>query len=223
MLFIAGSGALLQAQQLNMPNYDSKKKIHFGFTLALNSNDFRLRMHENFLNIDTLQRVSIKRFPGFILGGIANWRINDNFDLRVLPSIAFAQRNISYTFVNPANNRTVKIESVYLEVPLLIKFKTKRFRNHRFYTIAGVKYSYDLASNIDANRSLADPVVAVYPNSLSYEVGCGLDIYFPYFKFSPEIKLTNSFTNVLVKDGYVYTEAFDGLWSRIFNFSFHFE
>lgn len=206
-----------------MPNYWSKKKIRFGFTLGLTSNDFKIRMSENFLNIDTLQSVDIKRFPGFILGGIVDYKMSKHLNLRLLPSLALGQRNVIYNFTKAENNREVKIESVYLEVPLLLKYRTRRFGNYGFYVVAGGKYSYDLASNIDANRSLADPVVAVVPHSFSYEIGFGFDIYFPYFKFSPEIKVTNSINNVLVKDGFVYTEAFDGFWSRIINFSFHFE
>ena len=222
MLISAGWQGL-SAQQMNMPNYDARKTIHFGFTLGLNNNDFKVRLSRDFLNIDTLQGIGIKKFPGFILGGIADFALGDYFTLRTLPSIAFAQRNISYRFENAARNREVKVESVYLELPVHLKVRTQRFGNYRFYTIYGIKYSHDLASNINANRSLNDPVVAVYPNSFSYEVGLGFDIYFPFFKLSPELKITNSFNNVLVKDGYVYTEAFDGFWSRIVNFSLHFE
>lgn len=216
-------GNTLSAQQLNMPNYWNKRKVRFGFTLGLNSNDFKVRMANEFLNIDTLQNIAIKRFPGFVLGGIVDYRINKHFNLRALPSLALGQRNVVYTFTNNKFNREVKIESVYLELPIHLKYRTRRFGNYGFYVVAGGKYSYDLGSNIDANRSLADPVVAVVPHSFSYELGFGFDIYFPYFKLSPEVKITNGLHNVLVKDGFVYTEAFDGFWSRIVNFSFHFE
>lgn len=222
LILLVGS-AQLSAQQLNMPNYWSKKKLHFGFTLGANNNDFKIRLDNEFLNIDTLQSISVRRFPGFVLGGIADFSFAENFNLRALPSIAFAQRNLVYKFTNSRSNREVKIESVYLEIPLLVKYRTRRFGNYGFYVTGGFKYSYDLASNIDAQRSLADPVVAVQPHTFSYEMGVGFDIYFPFFKLSPELKLTNGISNALVKDGYVYTESMNGLWSRIVNFSFHFE
>lgn len=208
-----------------MPQYWAKK-LHFGFTLGLNSNDFKMELSRDFLQIDTLQTISIRKFPGFILGGIADYNLDKlgiNLNLRLMPTLALAQRNISYKFVNAASNREVKIESVYLELPFLLKYRTERFGNYGFYTIAGVKYSYDLSSNINAPRSLADPIVAIYPNTFSYEVGFGFDIYFPFFKLSPEIKITNGITNALVKDDYVYTQSMNGLWSRIVNFSFNFE
>lgn len=207
-----------------MPNYWNKKRLRFGFTLGLNSNDFKVRIdYDKFHSIDTLKSVGVKRFPGFLLGGIADYRINDNFNLRFLPSLALGQRNVSYVFANEKSNREVKIESVYIDFPILLKYRTQRFGNYGFYVIAGGKASIDLASNIDANRSLNDPVVAVVPTSYSYEMGFGFDIYFPYFKFSPEIKISNSINNVLVKDGFVYTETFNGFWSRVINLSFHFE
>jgi hypothetical protein len=223
LLFIFGMGTKLSAQQQNLPQYDIKRKLHFGFTLGLTSNDFKIRTGKDFLNVDTLQSIGVKRFPGFLLGGIMDYRFTDKFTFRILPSIAFAQRNLVYKFTNSVSNREVKIESVYIEIPMLFKYRTKRFTNYRFYTIGGFKYSYDLASNIDANRSLSDPVVALYPNTFSYELGFGFDIYFPYFKFSPELKITNGIKSALVKDGFVYTESLNGLWSRIVNFSFHFE
>lgn len=206
-----------------MPNYENKRKIRFGFTLALNSNDFKFRTANSFLDIDTLQDIDIIGFPGFVLGGIIDYKISQHWHVRTHPSLALAQRNVRYTFTNNKFNRDVKIESTYLELPFLLKYRTRRFGNYAFYVIGGGKYSYDIGSNIDANRSIADPVVAVVPHSFNYELGFGFEIYFPYFKLSPEIKITNSIHNVLVKDGFVYTEAFDGFWSRIINFSFHFE
>lgn len=158
-----------------------------------------------------------------MLGGIADVHLGTNFNLRFIPTLALAQRNISYRFVNSASNREVEIESVYINIPLLLKYRTDRFGNYGFYVVGGLMYSRDLSSDINANRSLADPVVALYPSTFSYEFGVGFDIYFPYFKFSPELKITNGINNALVKDGYVYTEAFNGLWSRVINFSFHFE
>ena len=211
------------AQTGNLLWYDFKNKYHFGFTLGLSSTNFQTRMSENFLNIDTLQGISVKPYGGFYLGGIFDKHAGDFFNFRFVPTIHFAQRNIYYTFQNPRMNKDVSIESVYLEFPVLIKYKTQRHRNIRFYVTGGVKYVYDLASNKDAPRSLADPVVALEPHSFAYDIGAGLDIYFPFFKFSPELRLSNSFKSVLVKDGFVYTEAFDGIWSRIINFSLNFE
>ena len=38
----------------------------------------------------------------------------------------------------------VSIESIFLEAPLLVKYKSKRLNNHRPYVIGGVNYRFDM-------------------------------------------------------------------------------
>lgn len=183
-----------------------------------------MNTNENFLNYDSLKNIRVKPYVGFGFGAVVDYRLNKWFNLRFLgPSISFAQRNIYYEFDSSVYDKDVQVESVYLDFPIELKFRAERHRNTRFYAMAGVRYTYDLASDIDAPRSLLDPIVALKPNSFSYEFGFGIDLYFPFFKLSPEIKLSQSFTNVLVKDDFIYTKALNSLFSRVVTFSFHFE
>jgi hypothetical protein len=221
-IFLVLSGCCAKAQ--NLPQYDNKRKFHFGFTINGSYNSFQVNPSPDFLMIDTLKNIRVQPFYGFGLGAIVDMRLGDQFNLRFLgPNISFAQRNLFYDFDNPALNKKVEIESAYVDFPLELKYKSERHWNTRFYVIAGVKYTYDLSSNKDAPRSLVDPVVALKPNSFSYEFGVGMDLYFPFFKLSPELKFSQSFHNVLVRDDYVYTQALNSLFSRIVTFSFHFE
>lgn len=209
--------------QENLPLYDFKK-LHFGFTIGGSQSSFRLRTSESFLqSADTLKGLEVKPFIGLHLSGIADYKIGEHFNLRILPGISFAERNIQYTFILEKQNRNVKIESTYFQLPLLLKYKSKRYRNVRFYTIAGASFYYDLSSKKDAPRSLGDPVVALQPETFNYEIGLGLDLYWHFFKFSPEIKVVNSMGSVLVRDGYVFTESIGELISRVIYISFHFE
>jgi hypothetical protein len=58
----------------------------------------------------------------------------------------------------------------------------------------------------------------------SYEVGLGLDIYFEYFKMSPEIKWSQSFGNVLDKrELNKFNTPIDKLLLRSIQFSLIFE
>lgn len=222
-IYLLGLVLSAEAQQLNLPNYDNKKKVRFGFTLGVTSNDFKISTSEQFRTIDSLKTISVIRFPGLTLGGIMCYKLNDKWELRTQPSLSLAQRNLEYTFTDETKNRKLRVESVYVEFPITIKYKTKRHRNVRFYTIAGFKYMYDFSSDINTTRSNSKPIVAIYPNTFHYEVGCGVDMYLPFFKFSPEIKLSQSIGNVMVKDDFIYTQSLKGLWSRIFMLSFHFE
>lgn len=210
------------AQQLNMPQYDNRR-IRFGFTISGSSTNFQLNTDKDFLLIDTLQSVRVVPYYGFGLGGIVSLKLGKFWNLRCLPSLNFAQRNLQYTFTNAAYNKDVEVESVYIDLPLTIQYKSDRVRNVRFYVIGGVRMSYDLASNHDAPRSLSKPIVAVKPLTYNWEVGAGFDLFFPFFKLSPELRFTQSFGNVLVKDDYVYTTSLSSLFSRIVTFSLHFE
>ncbi len=224
LLLLVLAAPSLKAQQLNLPQYDTDRRLHFGFTLNGAFNNLQLNTSPDFFGIDSVRNIKVIPFYGFGLGAVVDFRLNKWFNLRFLgPTISFAQRNIQFEFDSSAYNRDVQIESVYLDFPLELKFRAERRKNTRFYTMVGIRYTYDLSSDIDAPRSLNDPVVALRPSSFNWEVGIGLDMYLPFFKFSPEIKLSQSFNNVLVKDDFVYTKSINSLFSRIVTVSFHFE
>ena len=85
-----------------------------------------------------------------------------------------------------------------IDFPVSVKLKSERIQDFRAYMIAGVKYSEAIGSK--KNPPDIDPLDAVLRNKSgfgSYEVGLGCDIYFEFFKLSPEIKISNSFGNVL--------------------------
>lgn len=212
-----GWGAFAQP---NMEQYDLKR-VHFGFTLAANSGRMLIDMKPNF-PYDTLMNVTSKSFPGIGLGAITNLRLGDYWDLRLMtPVISFVQRNLIYTF--PTGTKEVKIESAYCDASLLVKYKSMRRKNTRVYVIGGVRASYDFASTINKNRGLQNPVVSLNPVSYGWEAGAGLDMYFEYFKFSPEIKVCNTFGNAMYRDGYIFTNYIENLSPQLIQISLHFE
>lgn len=212
----------IKAQTMNNPLYDYEKWIHFGLIIGTNVADFRYEFSDNFYRDDTLLRVNIQRYPGFTLGAIANLHMGEHFDLRLIPTLLLNQRTIHYEFVD-GTKEAKEIESVMIEFPLLLKFKSVRHNNVRFYVVGGVKYSYDMASQATAERDPYDPIVALYPDNYYYEFGFGFDLYFPYFKFAPELKLSRGINNLLVDYPSVYTNSFDKLFSNFLFLSFQFE
>jgi hypothetical protein len=207
--------------QENLPTYDLRT-WHFGFNVGVSSTNYKLNRSQAFWKNDTMKSVYSNAFPGFTLGVLANLHLGNHFDLRMLPNIAFGQRNISYEFKD-STQAVAKIENAYLELPVVMKFKSTRHRNVRFYVLTGIVYGYDLSSNKSADRKPGEAFIAVQPHNLGYQIGCGFDLYFPYFKFSPEIKLTNGINNVLVRDGSLYSSMIEGLFSKVISFNFYFE
>ena len=57
----------------------------------------------------------------------------------------------------------------------------------------------------------------------SYEAGLGCDIYFEYFKLSPEIKIANSLGNILVPQAQPFSAPLSKLGLHTIMFSLIFE
>lgn len=95
------------------------------------------------------------------------------------------------------------------EFPLSIKFRSdekilkNKFNRYRGYLIGGARYTRWIGINgeydalLQTNSESATPhSLIMKPGYLSWEVGFGADIFFAYFKMSPEIKFNQSFNNV---------------------------
>lgn len=197
------------------------KKIYFGITLGYNSSRFKIVQSEEFINNDTVQVIRSKQGPGFNLGIISNLILHKYFDLRFVPSLSFAGKELRYTMLGDSV-KTKDIESISIEFPLSIRFKSMPIKDIRIYVLAGMKYSIDLASNAKARR--AEDQVKVSRHDLSYELGLGIQFYFPLFIFSPEIKIAHGVFNLHSRDsGLIYSSVIDKLFSRAFIISLHFE
>ena len=84
---------------LNLANYDFKK-IHFGFTLGINSLNFNLKRNISTLNNDSLLVINTENQKGFNLGIISNFRLGKYTDFRFTPSLVFGERLLNYSFNN---------------------------------------------------------------------------------------------------------------------------
>jgi hypothetical protein len=88
--------------------------------------------------------------------------------------------------------------------------------------IGGVKYDIDfIAQNKVANSKLQ--VVKLNQSDFGLEYGIGIDIYFEYFKFSPELKVFHGIHDLLVHEDTPYAKDVNGLFSKIFYLQFYFE
>lgn len=182
--------------QFNAYSFDQQREgkwAHFGILMGYNRSEFRVRQSERFIFNDSLAGIESLKGPGFNLGIITNVRLGKNFDLRFLPSMTFAERNLSYsTFLDTSFSQT--IESINVDVPVLLKFKSDPYKDMRFYVLAGMRYTLDLASN--ANARNAEDLVKVGQHDLLLEYGFGIEIYFPYFVFAPEIRLSQGLFDI---------------------------
>ena len=200
-----------------------QKPYYFGITLGFNSADFRVFHSRNFILNDSIQTTQSVTGPGFNLGIVTNLKIGDYFDFRFLPTLSFAERNIEYTAAS--DGRLLprrKLESVFVELPFHVRYKSAPYKDMRLFVITGVKYGFDVAS--DSNTRQADSIVKIAPTDFSAEVGAGIQFFFPYFIFSPEFKMSYGLGNVLIFDENLEeSKVIEKILSRTFTLSLHFE
>ncbi len=200
----------------------ANKPYYFGITLSYNTSDYRVSPNENFILNDSIGSILSPRGPGFNLGIVGNLKVGQYFDFRFLPTLSFADRKLDYNFARTGAEHREQIEAVFIETPFLVRYKSEPYNDIRAFVVAGVKYSFDVASNSRTRQS--DSLLKVAPSDFSVEFGAGVQIFFPYFIFSPEIKVSHGLSNILIHDDdLIYSSVLDKLFSRTFTLSFHFE
>lgn len=218
------SHAQKKPQIENLPKYD-QKPYHFGFLLAGNKMDFIIKPNRNFHASDSLLVLESEPQLGFNIGIVSNLRLGTYTDLRFLPTLSFGERILEYTIKadsSISSLTTKKIESTYLDFPLLFKYKSKRLNNVRSYIVGGIQYSLDLASQAKKKQNNLE-LVRIKSNDIMCQIGIGFDFYTEYFKFATEIKMSYGLKDLIVRDNTILTNSIERLNSKIFQLSFLFE
>lgn len=224
---LALKGLTQERGEWHLPDHDLKK-YYFGIVLGYNTSHYNVTHHPNFLQRDTIMSVESLNSGRVHLGIMANWQINERFDLRFYPlHLIFSEKKFQYTqsIPNSGDDKLTNfrnVESIVMSFPLQVRLKSDRIQNFRVYTLAGAKYDYDLASNAGARN--ADELMKVKKGDWGLEAGIGFQFFFQYFILSPEIKISQGMTNVHVRDESLkYSNVVDKLRSRMILFSLHFE
>ncbi len=218
-----------QVQMMNLRNFD-KRAFHFGFALGYNSSDFYLdRNVLRDFERDSLLVLEVERKPGFNLGIVSSLDVSPTFKIRFLPGLSFQERNLAYTYAFNGDSTlkwNKKVESTFLDFPLIMKFRTERVKNFAAYCLAGGRFGLDMASNKDVNNktaSLKDQIVKITKPDYGIEVGGGIDLFLEYFKFGIELKLSTGLKNVLIQENTQFSTPIERLRTKMWSLSFTFE
>ncbi|MCC6937170.1 MAG: PorT family protein [Flavobacteriales bacterium] len=230
-LFIAlGIGAQAQSggrvKMENLPNFDLHR-FHFGFLLSYNTSDFFVKLKSGVPFTDSLLVLDHQRQPGFNLGIVASLNMNKNWSLRFLPTLSFQERILQYEF-RRSDGRSVffqkPIESTYLEFPVLLKLRSDRINNFAVYVIGGGKFGIDMASQKDVNNALDDDIVVKLAKyDYGAEIGGGVDMFLPYFKFGIELKGSFGIPNLIIDDATRFSNPIESIRSKTYILTFTFE
>ncbi len=229
----------LLAQEVVVPAWGGgadQTDLSFGFTFSYVTNNYKIVKKTNWRSpyydpgsgkniTDSLNSISSNKLPGFAIGFITRYSLNDHLEIRSTPSLVFGDRSITYTYADPTENVTKQMQPTIVDFPLSFKLKSDRVGNFRAYILGGVKYSEQIGKGQadDANDDPLQKLVKTSTGYGSYEAGLGFDFYFEFFKLSPEIKISNSFGNVLVPEQQPFSAPISKLSLHTIMFSLLFE
>ncbi|PHR69696.1 MAG: PorT protein [Lutibacter sp.] len=200
---------------------EDAKTIYWGYYLGLNKKDFKINYK------DTNTFVEVAPSYGFNVGLIGGWNFHKNLSLRIEPGLSSNTKVLAFTNISGGERDSIrKVGATYLHFPLLLKLQTNRLGNTRPYVIGGVSYDYNFSSNENNPDDNSSGEFRMKSNNFGYEIGLGVDIYLPYFIFSPSIRGTFAINNELVPDNdpnSQWTGQIDYLGTRgvFINLAFH--
>lgn len=215
----------LNDQLLNRP-YADMRRWHLGFSVGIHTQDLQFT-HNGFVTDDGeawfMEQPSFQ--PGFSVNGVADFRLNDYFNLRFTPGLSFGSRDIRFRESNNGEELKQNIKSAYLVFPVDIKYSALRFGNMRPYVIAGIMPSVNLTRK-------SHEYLRLKPTDFYLTAGFGCDLYLPYFKFIPELKFCFGLVDVIDHDridladdpvGQRFTKSLKKATSQMIVLTFYFE
>jgi hypothetical protein len=221
-------GQVPQGDVINLPNYD-QRRFHFGFFLALNYGGFRAR-HSDYFKSQIQDTANKTRFNtvnpvpsvGFTTGFIVSLHLTELLEVRFHPAVSFYQRAVNYIYADTSLKPSVELGQStfsFIELPLLVKYKSVRRKNTRMFVVAGVKPGFEVGSK---RKEISPDRLRTTSLDLAVEYGFGVDMYYPLFKFSPEVRFSHGLLNMAYNDDNTYRQSLARLYTHTVTFYFNF-
>lgn len=205
--------------QVDGQNYDGKtenlityddEKIHYGFAIGGHGSKYVFKYNRDFTRengvLDSLHSIVNRSLGGFKVGFVVNFHLYQYLDFRILPTFGLYENELKYRFID-GSSQTLFKDATYFELPLVLKYKSVRRRNTAMYLVAGINPSLEAAAKGD---EVADVETLETKNwNLAFETGIGFDIYFPLFKFSPELRYSWGLRNMIREEKNEFNAALE--------------
>jgi len=213
-----------QAQRRDIVEYHQnwdEQVVFWGYYIGINKKDYKISY------LTTTPNIVVTASAGFNVGLIGDLKLHNNISLRLEPGLSSNTKTLAFTHINGGAKESIReVNSTYLRIPLLLKFNTNRLNNIRPYLIGGVSYDYNFSSNQDNPDDNYEGEFRMKKNNFTYEIGAGIDIYLPYFIFSPSIRGVFAINDELIRDknsNSPWTGAVDYFGTRgvFINLAFH--
>jgi hypothetical protein len=195
LLLIAAQDCMAQGlgyRRKHLEYYDDKP-IHYGILFAVPFTRFNIKHNNDFLSKDSAFVIQSPNRASFRFGFIVNAFLTDHFDLRTTPSVSLYERQVKFSYPGGID-KLEKRESTWIEVPLLLKYKSLRRVNSRMYMLAGV--TLGIETNVKRSRGGGAGKLDTKSSDFSIDYGVGYEQFFEFFKFAPELRFSHGLTNM---------------------------
>lgn len=167
--------------------------------------------------------------PGLGMHAVMDWRLLPQLSLRAMLGPSFGSRKLSFYNEDSDQTEVQEIESVLLEMPLLLKYKAIRTGNNRPYLLGGCTPYLDFSAS---KKNAEGFFIERKPFDIRLDFGMGIDFYRPYYKFATEFKFSFGLTNIFKDNSSSFqndpvairkVQSISGLYSNMFILTFLFE
>lgn len=205
----------------NLLDYDLEW-IHYGFLIGFHESKYRTQYDDVYATpaFDTLHSIVPGNLPGWKVGFIVDMALQEYISFRVLPTVGFYEYDLTYRFTDGRTIRELK-PATMVEVPLMLKYKSARRGNVAMYITGGLSPSFEAAGKGDQFDTQEG--LALRDWNVAVDAGIGFDLYFPLFKFSPEVRYSWGLRNMLTGDPNEYDAALKKLTYQNISFYVTFE
>lgn len=182
----------------NLLDYDAQW-IHYGFLLGIHSSKYRIQYSEAYSSpaLDSLHSIVPGNLPGWKVGFVVDMAILKHLSFRVLPTVGFYEHDLTYRYVDGSTLNELK-DATLVELPLMVKYKSERRGNVAMYVTGGFSPSLEASGRGDELDN--QETLELRHWNFSIDAGVGFDLYFPLFKFSPEVRYSWGFRNMLTAE-----------------------
>ena len=207
-----------------------EKLVHFGFMLGANTANFSVVLKPDAYSTYGLKSLVAKSSIGGQVGIVSTLKLGTPVvRLRMIPTLSFQERVMTYSFedLDPAATgdrvNVERVNSTNIDIPLMFQFRTLRVNNFAAYALFGAQYSVDLQSQENASQDFNDPFLKIRQHDYQGQVGVGIELFAPFFKFGMEVKYSHGFVNTFVPENTFIANPIDKMYNRSWWFSIIFE
>lgn len=219
------------AQERKIQNrpYLDERVWHYGFLVGFNIQDLAIAnnglpyINEN--GIAEYWYADVPEYiPGFSVGILGELKANEWLSVRLIPTMHFGDKKVVFKEQRTGKVTEQYLKSTLLSVPVDLKISAQRFNNYRPYVVTGIAPSFDLT--VKKGKELL-----VKPSDMMFEIGMGIDLYYPFFKMIPELKFCFGLNDLLDSDRgdlkeasmLKYSKSISEIRSRMITLTLYFE